>query len=172
MSYDSKNGFLLEKKFYEAFYQCCCDWEHARLLILQEEPRIPWVITDIQLKQMNWISQENKSSEFDFEIKTMGDKWLFIDVVGCYTFEKYGWRLNTSHKFWGGKLAHLRYSAKNHDFSNNGYLAFSPGNVGSVWFFLKIHNKLPSGDVLITESTEACATRCIRSVYGWLHRYK
>jgi hypothetical protein len=107
-----------------------------------------WILSmtdELGIDAVDWLSQESKASEFDF-VAYGEDRSYYLDVVGYYPFRD-TYRLNTSHKSWHRKLGWLK------EFGWRDYvgaLAFSFDN-GTRWRFLKIHNKLPDGDLLLTE---------------------
>lgn len=157
-----KNGYELEEKFWNYLLPCTYNEKGAgRFLLLQEKDTIKGDKSDISIQDMRWLSQEDKGSVFDFEIVTESDHVL-VDVVGIYAFRS-GFRLITGKKDWWYHLAYVKMrndKAKhegNHYHDIVGYLGWSPFNAGEDWYFLKVTDKLPAADILMTKDRlKAC----------------
>lgn len=152
MHNENKSGYEREAMFWELLQRF--QKNTPRLIWEQEKDIHPFTYDDVYIKHCNWLSQQSKESEFDFNVRLNGGLWpfwVFIDVVGEYQ-TKDGIKLITAHKSWSAKLKSLQtvWNWSKEDAKDMAYLAWSPGNTGETWCLLKIHNQLPLGDILLT----------------------
>lgn len=123
-------GLALEEKFFE--------W----LALNQNE---------LSIDDVEFLSLENKASEYDFLVLTEDEAYYF-DVVGYYPHGD-TYRLNTTHKSWSRKLNWLKEYGIQTKTIVGGFLAFTFDN-GERWRFYKIHNRLPEGDLTLTKERQ------------------
>lgn len=165
MKYD-KAGYDRELLFRELLDRLIKN-QSARTIWMQEKDTDIWKESDVDIEAYNWLS-ENNHTEFDFNIQTRNG-WRFVDIVGIYT-TKSGDKLVCKHKTWSAKfddlVHHWHWDKK--AAVDMGYLAWSDGNEGLRWNFLKIHNQLPKGDVLLTSARK----RKILNLYEFFMGYE